>query len=482
MSEAKLPLLLDADGQPRDRIVGFETEYGLQCEGIIEGRKLKKIDNDDISEEIASMHYRTDHCQYQNDGDRQYVDVGNHPELSTAEETSYLQAAYRLLRGHVKIKQDYARRTNTFLDEMYAEFGVPFNVATNIFANTTDLENNSWGSHANILAPSNLPFDDYMTALMVHNVSRIVWAGAGHVVPHADLKGYDYHLSEKAQYIFTLYSSDTVKNRPIVNTRNVPYAAATRYRRIHDATGESIFNPHGNALRLGSTSVILRACELGVDFSDLEPDEPLRAIRNISEDPSLRQLIRLKDGRYYRGTDLQLELAERAFAAAERANYLTEQDKRWGNNWITLVDDLRSDPQKAARRTDWVVKRNLVERQVEAKQGETDESPGLVAWHRDAEYHRIGPDEGTGMQLVRHGFYTDAPSEELIDNEMPLPETRAKVRAFALRRLRLASLAYWGGTWEYVAAGEEHYHRYALPEPYDTDPTQIETWLEQQAA
>jgi proteasome accessory factor A len=418
--------------------------------------------------------------QMQATGERIYVDIGHHPELSTAEEISFIGAAHRLLAGHVKMARLYEQSA-----EVLRERNPGLRLQkVNLIANTTDSSWNSWASHENILAPRSLEPERYIGALAVHRLSRIVWSGAGYIWVSRDGQHFEYCLSEKADQIWDVASTETTRCRPLVNLRDTPYADAERFRRIHGTAGESVVSPFANALRLASESIILRACELGADFSDLMPDNTNKAIRDISHDPSLQAKVRLKDGRLMSGLDLQREVAERSIQAAADADYLTAQEREWGNKWLSVLDDLATDPERCASRVDWVVKRNLVLRELRAKR-DSGQSEAAVAWTKAVEYHRLLPDEGMGMKLLRKGFFEDSPSNAVLEGGLPMPETRARLRGEAVRRLGRLLLdedVYFNATWEIIRSEDHPDSVYRLQDPYNTDPSGLNDFLDRIAA
>lgn len=352
---------------------------------------------------------------------------------------------------------------------------------TSLLANTCNPAGSSWASHENLLARRELAVGDYVDALAAHNLSRIVWAGAGHVQPTGSNGGFRFCLSEKADHIWEVANDLTTRSRPLVNLRDIPYADHERFRRIHGTTGETVFSPVVNALRLASTSIVLRACEVGASFDDLMPFNPIRAIRTISNDPTLKAVVELVDGRTITGLELQRELAERSIRVASEVDNLTTQEEIWAIKWLRLLDDLEEDPQKCAKRVDWVVKSNLIERELSASRpdGVSDYS---VAAAKAADYHRVLPGEGAGMRLIRKGFFENSPTADQLDYGLPLADnTRARLRAGAIKRLQEMG-ANFGVSWEVIKI---HYgsdwgcrRSYLMKDPFSTTHTRLEGILD----
>ena len=457
-------LLIDENGAPLDRIVGIETEYGLGAT-IRDREKVKSFEMTLRLLAITAMNGGRSNDQYREDGDRVYLD-GTHPERSIAEETSFIGAAYRVLYGHVKTASEFQKTAEKTAEQL--GLGKIF-----LGANTADHIGNSWASHENFLARRALTPEDYIDALAAHHVSRIVWSGSGDVQSIGDDE-FQFCLSEKAEQIWDLANFRTTRMRPLVNLRDVPYADSKQFRRIHLVTGESVFSAHVIALRLASGSIILRACEVGEDFSDLMPVNPIDAIRSISRDPTLKTTVRLKNEHSYTGIDHQMAIAERALSAAGAHGYLTEQEESWGEQWLKDLDDLKTDPSKCTDRFDWLTKQQVITRALDKATG-TDKELLAVAKEAAIFYHSLLPEEGRGMQLLRRGYFEDSPSAEVLSKGLSLPETRAKFRASFICWLKKNNIRF-NGDWEKMRGGEE-YPQAKISSPYTTDAPELETLM-----
>ncbi len=469
------PRLLNEDGSPRDRIVGFETEYGLCC------KDQENKPNDYLAYVVAGKAYYRNAFyknEYGQDGNREYVDVNAHPELSTAEETSFLGAAHRMLAGHFKTAARYTQAGQEAADKLQQAGGEQLH-EVGLFANTCSPDGATWGNHENILTSRELLPEDYVGPLALLRSTRIVWSGAGHVpAPESEEnpgRKFQFHLSEKASHIQEVSNLCSTHNRSLVNTRDEAEADARYFRRIHDISGETVMSAHVNALRLASTSIVLRACELGASFDDLALDDPVRAMKQISKDPSLHRKVRLKNGNLYTGIDMQKALAERSINVARAADYLTPQESEWGEKWLKLLDDLQTDPALCARRVDWVMKHKLVERRLDRPHpGQSDVA---VASAEAITYHRLLPHEGPGIQLLRRCAFEDSPSGNVLEDGLQLPETRAKLRGKAIRLLLEKGVGF-EVHWTSIRQLERN--TLFLLDPYDTDWNRVEDYLNRQ--
>jgi len=283
---------------------------------------------------------------------------------------------------------------------------------------------------------------DYIPALVAHRASRIVWSGAGHVLQRGT-SGFQYCLSEKAEFIEEEYGEETTQNRPLVNSRDEPLSDSDLYRRIHDVAGESVFSPRVMALQLASEALILKACGLGEKFDDLKPVWGPHAIQTISRDPSLNAVVELDGGLRCTGVQLQHEIASRAISAVERAKLMTPQDKVYKTIWLAILDDLehgRFTDKNGKHQFDWVPKRRRIDAGL--RSATRKHSDYVTAAMMSREYHQILPREGTGMKLVRAGGFVDAPKKEVLEQGPGLPPTRGGLRGQAIGRLEHKRVPY----------------------------------------
>ena len=99
-------------------------------------------------------------------------------------------------------------------------------------------------------------------------------------------RGATYCISQRAEHIWEGISSATTRSRPIINTRDEPHADADKYKkRLHVIVGDSNMSEYASFLKVGSASLILRMLEeRTVVMGDLTLENPIRAIREISQD------------------------------------------------------------------------------------------------------------------------------------------------------------------------------------------------------
>src|SRR3546814_10200255 len=106
-----------------------------------------------------------------------------------------------------------------------------------------------------------------------------------------------YCIAQRAEHIWEGVSSATTRSRPIINTRDEPHADAEKYRRLHVIVGDSNIAETTTMLKVGSAALLLEMIEAGVSFRDFAPDNPIRAIREVSNDVTGKTAVHLAGGR-----------------------------------------------------------------------------------------------------------------------------------------------------------------------------------------
>jgi proteasome accessory factor A len=82
-------------------------------------------------------------------------------------------------------------------------------------------------------------------------------------------RGAVYCVSQRAEHMWEGVSSATTRLRPIINTRDEPYADADRYRRLHVIIGDVNLSEISTYLKTGRTALVLAMIEDGFLPDDL---------------------------------------------------------------------------------------------------------------------------------------------------------------------------------------------------------------------
>ncbi|OGW63091.1 MAG: Pup--protein ligase [Nitrospirae bacterium RIFCSPHIGHO2_01_FULL_66_17] len=352
-------------------------------------------------------------------GARFYQDTGCHPEYSTPE-CDHLRdlvihdkAGERLLEACLPMAEKRLREEG-LIGEIY------------IFKNNTDSMGNTYGCHENYLMRRDLDFWKITEQLIPFFVTRQIFAGAGKVLKVSGRT--HFFLSQRAQHIHEKTSSSTTSSRSIINTRDEPHADAEKYRRLHIIVGDSNMSELATYLKVGTTAVVLSMIEEGFTVKGMELEDPVKAIRDISRDPTLKKRVRLEDGREWTALEIQMTYWERAQAyLAALGSSADETTRDLIEYWGDVLQKLATNPMELAQELDWVIKKNVMDSFIARKNcGWDDPRVALM----DLQYHDVKRNRGLYYLLERQDVVERLATEEEIQRAMTVPpqSTRAKVR------------------------------------------------------
>ncbi len=405
------------------RIFGIENEYGVTCS--FEGQR--RLSPDEVARYLFRrvVSWGRSSNVFLRNGARLYLDVGSHPEYATPECDDLRQAVVhdkageRILEGLVVDAQQ----------RLTAE-GIAGQVY--LFKNNTDSAGNSYGCHENYLVSRSGDFQRLSDVLIPFLVSRQIICGAGKVLQTP--RGAVYCVSQRADHIWEGVSSATTRSRPIINTRDEPHADAEHHRRLHVIVGDSNMSETTTLLKLGSADIVLQMIEAGVIMKDLTLENPIRAIREISHDPTGQRKVRLANGQELSALEIQSEYLERAIDHVERRGGGAPAHKMVLDLWRRTLQAVGTgDLSLVDREIDWVIKYRLIER-YRAKHQLEMSSPRVA--QLDLAYHDIDRQRGLYYLLQRAGqterVTTDVETFEA--KAVPPQTTRAKLRGDFVRR------------------------------------------------
>ena len=408
------------------RIFGIETEYGVTC--TFQGQR--RLSPDEVARYLFRrvVSWGRSSNVFLRNGSRLYLDVGSHPEYATAECDDLVQlvthdkAGERILEG-LQIDAEQRLAGEGILGDIY------------LFKNNTDSAGNSYGCHENYLVGRQGEFFRLAEVLIPFLVSRQLICGAGKVLQTP--RGATFTVSQRAEHVWESVSSATTRSRPIINTRDEPHADAERFRRLHVIVGDSNMSETTTLLKVGSTDLVLRMLEAGIPMRDLTLENPIRSIRDISQDPTGRRTVRLANGRSISGLEMQREYLQRVHQFARGAGLLDDPasvPSRTVDLWSRTLDAIESDRlQDVATEIDWVIKRTLLDRYMAKHNlGLTDARVSQL----DLAYHDISRTRGLYYLLVGKGLVDRVCNDVAIFEAKSVPPqtTRAKLRGDFIKR------------------------------------------------
>jgi Pup amidohydrolase len=386
-------------------------------------------------------------------GARYYVDHA-HPEYSTPE-----CASPRDLVVHDKAGERILERSLELVADV-----LPPGERISIYKNNTDGKGNSYGTHENYLVDRTVPFARIVQDLTPFFVTRQIFTGAGKVGvegARADEVDIPYQLSQRTDFFEAEVGLETTLKRPIINTRDEPHADPEKYRRLHVIVGDASLCEVATFLKVGTTSIVLKMIE--DDFlPDLSLAGPVQALHEVSWDPTLRQTVRLADGRSVTAVELQWEFLDHAKKWVKE-NEDTPANADVLHRWDSVLTGLEDDPTSMHRELDWVAKHRLLEAYRD-RDGLSWEDPKLKLI--DLQYHDVRRSRGLYHRLAASGKVERMVSEAEIEGAMRRPpeDTRAYFRGNCIARYPEAIMA---ASWDSVIfdTGRDALQRVPMREP-----------------
>jgi proteasome accessory factor A len=435
-----------------NRIFGLETEYGLLINQERPdhsptwfAHKIRDHLFHVRRQGVLDLHHRGHDEPPGNGGflinaGRMYLDMG-HLEYASPECHSLTDA----------VATD--RAGDAILQQAIQDLGLSDQVA--LIKNNIDHETDAtFGSHENYLVTRRFPFTRRgLGPLVTFLVTRQIFTGSGRVgaaspqdawiqmdrliVPRASIGGshvgmaLPFQISQRADYIVNDFFEWVQQNRAIVNTRDEPLADPNQYRRIHLLLGDSNMAEYATALKLGTTGLVLQLIEEGQAPRDLEINEPVEALQEISQDQERQWMVQLQSGK----TCSAINVQEQFLDAAERCYRSQDEETDWVlDQWASVLQDLRGDYEKLVGRVDWASKLWLLDSFREAEKLEWTD-PMLKSL--DLEYHNLHPGKGLYYGLVEEGRVPRLTTDKAIALAMDHPprNTRAFGRGELVRHL-----------------------------------------------
>ena len=345
-----------------------------------------------------------------------------HPQYSSSECTTLREIIAQDKAGERMLAECVRRRNKKIGPEREVR----------VYKNNTDFIGHSYGCHENYLMSRAVPWDRLVGEVIPFLITRQIYAGAGKLGTEGEgATGQPgiFQISQRADFFSVLVSIDTMNRRPIVNTRDEPYADPGKYRKFHVIVGDSNMSEFATALKIGIMGLVLELIEK-TEAPQLEIAQPVAEIKSISRDQSYSWIVKLEDGRNISALDIQRMYLEKALQYCDR----TSREVDWLlSEWEKILNDLEIDVMRCVDRIDWVAKRHLLNTfQEEEKLEWTD------PWLRsiDLEYHNIAWEQGLHYQLVREERMRRILREEEIKAAIfnPPESTRAFFRGRAVAR------------------------------------------------
>ncbi|GAB3624814.1 Pup--protein ligase [Mariniluteicoccus endophyticus] len=410
------------------RVYGIETELGVVCTS----RGQRRLTSDEVARHLfrTVVAWGRSSNVFLRNGSRVYLDVGSHPEYATAECDDLLD-----LVAHDRAGEETVLELARTSQERLTDDGVIGDIF--LFKNNTDSHGNSYGCHENYLIGRAGEFVDVASPLLPFLVSRQLVCGAGKILP-----GGTYVVSQRADHMWDGVSSATTRSRPMINTRDEPHAAPSRWRRLHVIVGDSNMCETSTLVKVGATELVLRLIESGAALRDLTLENPAKAIRDLSRDRWGRTPVPLANGRTVTGLEMQQIFCEAARAMADREGSPGPVLERVLERWETYLAALEArDLAPLEREVDWAIKQRLLERYAD-RHGLGWDDPRMA--QIDLAYHDLLPGRGLFRILESRGAVAREVDDERVRRAMTIPPqtTRARLRGDFIAAAQAAGVDY----------------------------------------
>ena len=398
--------------------MGLETEYGVTC--VVDGQR--RLSPDEVARYLfrkVVVWGRSSNVFLPNGG-RLYLDVGSHPEYATAECDNLSDL----------IKQDQAG------DRIVEELAVSAEIRLNaegikgqihLFKNNMDAAGNSYGCHENFSVSRKKNFEEVTESIIPFLITRQIFCGAGKWISSS--KGANFQISQRAEHMWESVSSATTRSRPIINTRDEPHADPDEYRRLHIIVGDSNMSETTTVLKVATTELMLRAAEVGLLKDKFTIENPIKTIREISNDLKFRNSFRLSSGREITALQMQNEMYNIVLSMPGLDEILEKPFYRYALNlWRRSLDALESEDYSLVdMELDWMIKRKFMNSYKEKHQLNDMDSRLILL---DISYHNIRKDRGLFYILEKSGMAKTLITNYDVNNAMENPPetTRAALR------------------------------------------------------
>ena len=318
-------------------------------------------------------------------------------------------------------------------------------------ANNSDGQGHSYGSHLNFLLTRRTWSDlferrlQHLLFLAAYQASSIVFTGQGKTGAENNRPPVDYQISQRADFFEVLMGPQTTWNRPLVNSRDEALCGpwyghqaspdSADKARLHVIFYDQTLCHTAGLLKVGVMQIILAMIEAGRVRTSFALDDPVEAVWQWSHDPTLQRRAQLTSGRKLTAVELQLafwEEAERFVAGGGCAGSVPDA-QRILELWGDTLGKLRArDYPALARRLDWVLKLQMLQRARQQRPDLDWSSPGIK--HLDFMYGSLDED-GLYWTCEKNGLVDTLVTDDEIERfrTEPPPDTRAWTRAMLLR-------------------------------------------------
>ena len=400
------------------RILGIETEYGVTC--VVDGQR--RLSPDEVARYLFRrvVAWGRSSNVFLPNGGRLYLDVGSHPEYATAECDNLEDLLIQDQAGDRIVEDLVIEAENRLNNE-----GIKGQI--HLFKNNIDSAGNSYGCHENYSISRKYDFQKVIEHIIPFLITRQIFCGAGKWVSNS--KTMNFQISQRSEHMWESVSSATTRSRPIINTRDEPHADPEEYRRLHVIVGDSNMSQTTTALKVSATEMILQLIESSEFTEDLGFENPIRAIRDISNDLSFKKKYRLISGKEYSAIEIQEIYLNQILSSSKYQEFIENDIYSYSLGlWQRTIQAIKNENcDSINKEIDWVIKKNFMENYQEKNSLKKQDSRlNLI----DISFHNIRRDRGIFYILEKNGFVKSLIKDQSIIEgcQIPPQTTRAALR------------------------------------------------------
>jgi hypothetical protein len=394
---------------------------------------------------------------YLETGVRLYLDAGDHIETTTGESLSFEETTAWDIAEERRIRTiiETPFRDKDGNEQQLEHFEIHKRVMSEKDADNAD--NFGTGAHESytaireafatgnghslVLSPAKLAL------LGVHMATRGVFTGAGGL----GVSG-SYIIAQKAAQANQDYSIGTCREKPVINTRDEPHAEASKWARLHMTLGDANMSPWANKMKWGTTAIVIRLQEHGIDLPELRfADDLARISRRVATDPTASRALRLvEDGGEITALGVQRRLMLAGVALSKEIT-LPDEELWVLDQWQRACTEMAKNPSLLRDRVEWVLKLEVLQRYADKHGLQWDDERMR---RQERRWDLIHPN-GSGM-MFRESLWNEwMPRESLIVARMTEPPENT--RAYLRGRFVRAFSGHAGAVadWAYVGTSEQ---------------------------
>ncbi len=283
------------------------------------------------------------------------------------------------------------------------------------------------GAHENYSTRIRLLYESANdSAFDTHLAARTIFTGAGSLQPSRYVLGQKIRNDKK--WHFRTQRSD----------------AEGGPDRLELLCGDPNISLWALKMKFGTTSLVLRLLEQGVDLSDLALANPKQAaIAVAGKAENMSKPLKLASGKTMSALNLEEEFAGRAAMLPERFD-IPQDEQDLIPDWFSITDSLRrysetGETSEDMKQIDWYTKQERIDRVMTSRrEREADpERDYYVGLAYELQYDQVP--NGFGVKLRQEGkrFAPHAPSEEqIVKARTTPPKGRPKLRGAVIEGIK----------------------------------------------